>query len=299
MSRATVAIVAVTLALTSIAIAMHCLPQERDVITVSYGKNPRQDMDIYPAEGGGDRPVLMFLHGGGWNSGDKSEGAGYAEDILSNGCLPVSVNYRLSVEDGAGIEQMLEDVSMAIAYLKDHAAEYGVDVGRMGIFGFSAGGHISMMYAYTMESPIPIEFVVSYAGPTDLTDPDLYRNYSSSNSGVQWMLDSINALAGTDYSLEEFESQTDGSPLPGMTSCSPISHVDGKQPKTLLAYSEKDSIVSYTNAERIVERLEDTGSEYHLVRFLHSGHDLSDPRDEGSWKELFSKFAEYVYDLTH
>lgn len=269
-----------------------------DPSEIRYGADPLQKMDVSSPAGGGKHPAVVYVHGGGWTSGDKSEGEGYKDPLNRMGCVYVSVNYRFLCE-GVTLVQILDDINSAVALLRDRAEEFGIDVSRMGVIGSSAGGYLSMMYAYSVNSPIPVSFVVSCCGPSDLTDPDFYRNISANfPDNVDFGMISANALAGKSFTLAELSSQTEDSFKPELMACSPVKYIDGKQPKTLLAYGLKDNIVSKTNAERIVAKLEATESRFDYVPYPNSGHGLDDPADWGPRAEYFRLLVQYVSELT-
>ncbi|MEY2820121.1 MAG: Carboxylesterase NlhH [Chloroflexota bacterium] len=100
-------------------------------------------MDVYyPSQNNGRFPVTMYVHGGGWSSGDKAQGAGAIEipELQKAGFLVVSVNYRLAPE--YVFPAMIEDVKCAVRSLRAHAEEYNLDPNRIGVWGGSAGGHL-------------------------------------------------------------------------------------------------------------------------------------------------------------
>ena len=112
---------------------------ERDL---AYGPDPLHKLDIYTMPGGERRPVLLFVHGGGYTRGDK-HGAFYPDNITlwaaRQGMVGVNVNYRLAPQTmfpGAA-----EDLAAAIAWTRANIARYGGDPDRIVLFGHSAGGN--------------------------------------------------------------------------------------------------------------------------------------------------------------
>ena len=99
-----------------------------------------QKMDIYFPKSGGPWPVFLYVHGGGWDKGDKAEGAGW-NYLNDKGYLVVSVNYRLAAYN-IKFPAMIEDVKCAVRYLRAHALEYNLNPDRIGALGASAGGHL-------------------------------------------------------------------------------------------------------------------------------------------------------------
>lgn len=106
-------------------------------------------LDIYRPELNADRrPALLYLHGGGWLVGDKgTQGLPLCNHLARLGWVCANANYRLS--PGATWPDHLIDAKAAVAWLREHADEYGIDPGFIAVAGGSAGGHIASMLALT------------------------------------------------------------------------------------------------------------------------------------------------------
>lgn len=107
-------------------------------------------LDLYTREESEARPVLVMIHGGGWRSGDKANRSVTERKVpcfVGHGFVYVSVNYRLS--DGSGVQHptQVRDVASALAWVHDHAAEYGGDPERLFVMGHSAGAHLAALVA--------------------------------------------------------------------------------------------------------------------------------------------------------
>jgi acetyl esterase/lipase len=107
-----------------------------------------QSLDVYGGEAGQKRPILAFIHGGGWTSGNKSDpghGKNLAPPFVDAGMVFASINYRLSpaVKHPAHID----DVAAAIAWLQAHAIEIGGDPDRIYVMGHSSGAQLAALAA--------------------------------------------------------------------------------------------------------------------------------------------------------
>lgn len=129
-----------------------------------------QTLDLYlPETGTGPFPLIVFIHGGGWYSGDKADGQEDAFVALrEQGYAVASINYRLSGE--AAHPAGLIDCKTAIRFLKANAGQYWLDPERFAVGGDSSGGHYALMVALTSGNP---EF------------EDLTRGYSAENTDVR------------------------------------------------------------------------------------------------------------------
>jgi acetyl esterase/lipase len=103
----------------------------------------RQVLDIYSPAGAKDLPVVVWIHGGGWQTGDKSSVQAKPKAFMEKGYVFVSVNYRLlpSVDMGT----IVRDVTKAIRWVHAHAAEHGGDPKRLFIMGHSAGAQLAAL----------------------------------------------------------------------------------------------------------------------------------------------------------
>ena len=106
-------------------------------------KNERQTLDVYaPTEGKG-RPVVLWIHGGGWQAGSKADVQKKPQAFVDKGFVFVSTNYRLL--PNATIKQMAGDVAKAIRWVHNHAEEYGGDPNTMFVMGHSAGAQLAAL----------------------------------------------------------------------------------------------------------------------------------------------------------
>ena len=128
-----------------------CVSPVRNVISVAYdqvsGVDPNLlSVDVYRLDQScASRPVLFWVHGGGWSVGDKANNMDQKASLAArNGWVLVSVNYRLSTPATPVMWPTHgNDVNAAISYVLDHASDYGIDPERVGVMGHSAGGQLA------------------------------------------------------------------------------------------------------------------------------------------------------------
>jgi acetyl esterase/lipase len=104
---------------------------------------PRQVLDVYAPAGAKKLPVVFWIHGGGWQTGDKSMVDSKPRAFTERGCMFVSTNYRLlpTVEMGT----IVRDVAAAVGWVHRHIAEHGGDPERLFIMGHSAGAQLAAL----------------------------------------------------------------------------------------------------------------------------------------------------------
>jgi arylformamidase len=111
-------------------------------LDIPYGSSPAEKLDIFPAEGKSEA-LLVFIHGGYWRSLDKSDFSYLAPAFVRRGVTLALPNYALCPK--VGIEDIVKQNLLAIAWLWHHGARHGVNPGRLYVAGHSAGGHLTAM----------------------------------------------------------------------------------------------------------------------------------------------------------
>jgi acetyl esterase/lipase len=141
---------------------------------ISYGPDPRHQLDIYLPDQPAVRPtpLVVFWHGGRWSIGDKVEYRFVAAALAELGYATVLPNYRLYPQ--VKMPGFMEDAARAASWASAHAAEFGADAGRIYLMGHSAGAHIAALLALDgryfgalRRPPPPIAGVIGLSGPYD------------------------------------------------------------------------------------------------------------------------------------
>ena len=171
-------------------------------------------------------PVVVFIHGGGWRSGDKDQHVWECVKYANKGYVAITLSYRLM--DEAPFPQCIEDVKTAIRYIKSLATEYPIDTDNIGVWGYSAGAHLALMVGISQGD----EWVCS----------DLYPDFDSSVKCVV-------AIAAPTYfsnvnrrNAVLSEKQAKDSSF--RERVSPLSYINKDQIPVLMIHGTKDMIVS-------------------------------------------------------
>lgn len=231
---------------------------------LAYGTTSQsQKLDLYlPERDDKNVGLIVYIHGGAWQSGDKKELTETAKGVTRDfGYATASLNYRMLGEK-ATYTEMLEDISAALALIKQKAEESGYTVKSCGLIGYSAGAHLSLLYGFKNHavSPIPIAYISSLAGPTDLTDPNFYQNEAL--APILGNLAGVSGLTADNYTAYTKE----------LLAASPVSYAAADVPKTILCHGTADDIVPYSNAQRLDTALENAGASYMLITFEGANH---------------------------
>jgi arylformamidase len=106
-------------------------------------KNERQTLDIYAPPEGDKHPVVFWIHGGGWQAGDKTSVQGKPQAFIDRGFVFVSTNYRLL--PNVDMATIVRDVAKSLGWVHRHIAEYGGDPERIFVMGHSAGAQLAAL----------------------------------------------------------------------------------------------------------------------------------------------------------
>ena len=141
---------------------------------LAYGPHERNKLDLYIPKHDGPLPLVIWVHGGGWEAGSKN-GAGPSLDLLGKGYAVAAINYRLSKQ--AVFPAQIDDCREAVRWLRAHAKERGLDPDHFGAWGASAGGHLVALLGTADESAFAdagpkkfscgVQAVCDWFGPTD------------------------------------------------------------------------------------------------------------------------------------
>jgi len=251
---------------------------------VPYGLDSRQTLEIaYRPNNENPSPMVLFIHGGSWISGDRSMMRRYQNQVVGAGYTYVSMNYRFLLS-GATYLDMLDDIQLTIRFLKDNANFLKLDTTRMAMVGESAGAHLAMLYAYRNVSPIPIEFVMALVPPVDFTDPG-YLSFGDPT--VQLFL--ANGLMATSLVGPE-DIVANGYP-DAWVDASPIHHLSSAIP-TLIGYAGLDELIPLSNIERFLDAATTINAPIEAILFPNSGHGLN--ADPEKLNLLLSTFFIYL-----
>jgi acetyl esterase/lipase len=256
----------------------------RDVDYCGSGDSA-QKMDIYyPASQSAAMPLAVYIHGGGWVEGDKASGEAdaYFQELLKRGYVVISLNYRFAPK--YPFPAQIQDIKCAIRSIRSHASEYWIDPLRIGVFGSSAGGHLSALLGVTstedgfdvgeyLDQSSRANAVVDLFGPTDINQI---------------------SLGGADSVIE----QTFGKhsiPSEAYRLASPTSYVTRDDPPFLIIHGDMDRTVPIRQSWLLYESLQKAGVPVEMLVVKNGGHGFY-PGDASFDPGLF-KIAQMIADF--
>lgn len=227
--------------------------------------------------------ATIWLHGGGWYGGSRADGISYWCSLLAaHGIACASVDYRLSGD--APFPAQIHDIKAAIRWLRAHAADYGLDQERIGIWGHSAGGHLAALAALTAEMP----GLEGDCGTRGISSAVRAAAIASCNSDfgewwephAQWVLTQL------------FGGRLDDAEL--LRRASPINHVHAGAPPFLIAHGTLDETVPFDQATQLREALESVDAPVEFVAIDRGYHNWNpQPGPDGVWPNV--RYLEFAH----
>lgn len=262
-------------------------PRRTEDLDVTYctPDGQPQTLDIYYPKSGGPWPVFLYIHGGGWTDGDKTEGAGW-RSLNDYGYLVVSINYRMY--PAYTFPAMIEDVKCAVRFLRANAGEYNLKPDEIIAAGASAGGHLAALLGTSdqaagwdvgeyLDQSSRVQGVYSMSGPTDLT-----RAFPLLEDAING---AFNGAAGAPQSQRQ--------------SGSPITYASPDDPPFLLMHGDKDPYVPVEQAQIFHARLQELNVKSTLVIVENGDHGLNaeDGSAKPAWSELWQILVKFLREI--
>lgn len=255
-------------------------------------KNERQVYDlVFPEKVKGRLGLVLCIHGGGWVEGKKDEYTKTLSQVSEEkGVAAACINYRYVCEN-VSFDDVLDDITASLEAIKKKGEKYGVIFDKVLLTGISAGGHLSLLYAYTKRDIAPIKpaCVVELCGPTDLENPFFYsvENRVGASVGVEYFRNIISN--GIRYNIDLNNLDGAGAEL---KKYSPVNYVDENAVPTVFGHGENDDIVPYQNSLDLDKKLTEFNVEHTFISFPNSNHECEDGKSRSEIMKLFFKYID-------
>ena len=226
------------------------------MLNVSYGTNSQQKMDVYlPAtRSTADTKVMIMIHGGACNSGDKADFNEYVDSLKKREPTYAifNINYRLAnVSDLFPAQEL--DVRAAVDFIYNKRQEYKIS-DKFVLVGASAGAHLALLQGYKYSTPVKPKAIIDFFGPTDLID--MYNN--PPNPLVQPLLVAVTGVTPTANTL--------------YMQSSPINFISSQSPPTMILHGGIDIVVSSSQSVLLNTKLQSAGVVHQYVFYPTEGH---------------------------
>lgn len=245
------------------------------------------EMDLLLPGGQEPAPAIVFVLGNGWQSIDRRALIPQLSELARAGYAVATIDYRIIGE--ATFPEPERDVKAAIRFLRANASRFNIDAGRIGLFGNSAGGHLSLVTGLShgvdtfandewADQDDAVSAIVAFYAPSYLIDMnDGATGRSSQHMGLD-LSDPANAEAGR--------------------AGDPITYADAGDPPVLLIHGTEDQVVPIQQSERLHDELVGAGVDATLLRVEGVGHSFgkmsSTPEGMARVRAFFDKHLKGV-----
>jgi acetyl esterase/lipase len=253
-------------------------------VRYSTDSNPYHLMDVYLPVGNGSFPAFIYIHGGGWIRGSRADYNETASFYAKRGIAGFAIDYTLTTDNRTAWPDNAQDVVEAIRFVRENAANYRIDSGKIALFGYSAGaqfaslggtlsGNESFLKGSSGNETIRsgVCLVVDYSGATDF---DFIGKYET-NSSVYRIL--TRALGNVSYSAN-----------PNLwVEASAATYVSSDDPIFVIIHGTADMVVPIQVAVSFNAKLRAVGVETHFIQIVGGDHNILTSKEE-NLKVLYS-----------
>jgi len=220
-------------------------------------------------------PLVVYIHGGGWGGGDKykvlrNDILGVIRSLNQAGLTCASIEYRLADGKPALANDSVTDCKDAVRFLVKHAQEYGIDPERIGTFGSSAGGHLTLVTALGKDSdypcdplldgpPFKIRYVAAYYPLVSFVDAECMKGGNFERP--QRMIPLLGGLMKEKRELA--------------LKLSPVELLRADSPAILVAHGDADKVLSVHNATALRDAAQAKGVPVECIISKGAGHGFS------------------------
>jgi acetyl esterase/lipase len=236
--------------------------------------NPYHKLDVYLPNSPGPFPAIIYIHGGGWVQGNKSDLSDVAQVYAKRGIAGFSIDYTLAKVNQTAWPQNIDDVIAALSYIKQNAATYHIDPNRIAVLGSSAGAQLASLVG-TLQGNEPFLTNTSLSGPIH-SQVCLVMNYD----GVE-DLEYVGQNSTENLNLlinivgNQFGGVTYNQSASLWREASPVTYMAAGDPAFVFVHGAEDRIVPIQVAQSFNSKLQTAGVTTHFIQ-IEAYHDILD-----------------------
>ena len=225
--------------------------------TVTYCGSQKMDV-MAPDLVGGTKPMVLYIHGGGWETGSRKDGfeRRRLKPLMENGFAVATLDYRLAPTHKHPAQ--IHDVKCAIKYLRANSAVFDIDPDRIGVMGDSAGGHLAALAGLTSSK--------------DGLEGSSLQNVSSDVKAVATFYGLFDIVNVEQDSLAVHAVAKTFTDRASKVQGSPVVYIDRNDPPFLIMHGKEDRFVDVAQSVKLALMLKDAGHSPLLVAVENAGH---------------------------
>ena len=262
---------------------------------LACGDLPANRFDLYlPADKTKEAyGLVVYLHAGGFTSGDKSGDHEMLEWLCSRGYVAAGINYTLRTEENAWANVYTQSVEIrdSIPFVIEAAKQAGYEIDSMAISGGSAGHALAMIYAYrdADQAPVPVKLVFGAVGPSSYYPEDwgcfgFDQPGTGEAAAAMFTVMSGNTITSDMFGTAAYDE--------AVKQISPLLWVDENTVPSVMAYGRYDKVQAFPASIRLDAKLTACGVDHAYLVAEHSGHGLQN--DKGIYLQYLEKTEEYL-----
>ena len=263
---------------------------------IAYGDGDANKFDLYvPASGVKENyGLVVYLHAGGFTSGDKADDAEMLSWLCSKGYVSVGINYTLRTDDtDKSVYSQSMEIKEAMPKVVEEAEKLGYHIDSMAISGGSAGGTLAMLYAYrdAADSPVPVQMMFELVGPSSFyrSDWGVYGLDQDTDESKKAAAGLFGIILGEEIDINILDTpQYDKIIKP----ISAFMWVDENTVPSVIAYGSHDRVCPFKTSAHLVNALKENGVDYRYFEMPHSGHGLQN--DDRIYEQYMNAVEEYL-----
>lgn len=262
----------------------------------SYGEGAAHKFDLYvPADGGRENyGLVVYLHAGGFTSGDKAGDAEMLSWLCSKGYVAAGINYTLRTDDNdKSVYSQSMEIKSAIPKVVEEAGKLGYHIDKMAISGGSAGGTLAMLYAYrdAPDSPVPVKMMFEAVGPSSFYRSDwgvygLDRDTAESKEAADGL---FGIMLGSEIKVDVLDTPEYDEIIKPISA---FMWVNENSVPSVIAYGSHDKVCPFKSSAHLVNALKENGVDYKYFEMPHSGHGLQN--DDKIYEQYMNAVEEYL-----
>ena len=264
---------------------------------IAYGNGDANKFDLYLPKDNSKASygLVVYLHAGGFTSGDKADDEGMLSWLCSKGYVACGINYTLRTEENsASVLSQSNEIKEAMPIVIEKAKEYGYNINEMAIAGGSAGHALAMIYAYRDcdTSPVPVKLTFGAVGPSSYYVEDwgiFGLGQDTDESRVAGAV-LFSVMGGVEITPEMIK---DGSYIELMKPISSANWINENSVPTVVAYGTHDRVQPFLASKRLLKALQENHIDYKYFELPHSGHGMqNDDKISKQWMEAIEEYLD-------